>query len=99
MASFNAGARSGDWAPMLERFADDAELEFVGVPAGPFRGREAIAAAYRDRPPDDEIDVLETREEGDTVVARYAWRRDRATGELRLTHDGARITRLVVAFD
>lgn len=84
---------------MLEQFADDAEMEFVGVPVGPFRGREEIAAAYRDRPPDDEIDVLDVREEGQAVVAPYAWRRDRATGELRLTHDGGRITRLLVTFD
>jgi hypothetical protein len=30
----------------------------VGVSVGPFRGREAIADAYRSRPPDDEIRLL-----------------------------------------
>jgi hypothetical protein len=38
---------------------------------------------------------------GDFGVAGYAWRRrpDKRAGELRLTVDGALITRLVVTFD
>jgi steroid delta-isomerase len=98
---FNAGVRTGDFAPMLENFADDAELAFEGVPVGPFIGREAIAEAYRERPPDDELDVLGVHRDGDTFVAGYAWRResDVRAGELRLTVDGDRITRLVVTFD
>jgi steroid delta-isomerase len=98
---FNAGVRSGDFAPMLELFTDDAEMAFDGVPVGPFFGREAIAQAYRERPPDGELDVLDMRREGDTIVAGYAWRRepDVRAGELRLTVVGALITRLVVTFD
>jgi ketosteroid isomerase-like protein len=98
---FNTSVRSGDFAAMVELFADDATLEFEGVPVGPFHGREAIAAAYREQPPDDEIEVLEASEDGDVVVARYAWSRDegRAAGDLRLTRDGDRIARLVVTFD
>jgi steroid Delta-isomerase len=49
--AFNAGVRSGDWSALVELFADDAELEFVGIPVGPFRGREAIARRIgRSRP-------------------------------------------------
>jgi steroid delta-isomerase len=97
---FNAAVRSGDFGPMLENFADDATMAFEGVPVGPFVGKEAIAEAYRVQPPDDELDVLDVREDGDTVVAGYAWRRtpDVRAGELRLTVDGGRITRLVVTF-
>ncbi len=98
---FNAGVRSGDFGPMLELFTDDAELVFEGVPVGPFHGRDAISAGYRDRPPDDEIEMLEAAEAGDEVLARYAWLRDegRAAGDLRLTRAGDRIARLVVTFD
>jgi len=98
VASFNHGVRTGDWQPMLARFTADAELEFVGVPVGPFNGRDAIAEAYRSRPPDDELVVLEDRGDG---TARYAWAQTPSTpaGELRLTVDGGRITRLVVTFD
>jgi len=101
IARFNAGVRSGDFGPMLEQFADDAELEFVGVPVGPFSGREAIAQAYRERPPDDELDILDVRHEGEDVVAGYAWRRepDTRAGALRLTVAGGRIRQLVVTFD
>ena len=98
---FNHGVRSGDFGPMLERFADDSVLEFEGVPVGPFHGIEAIRTAYREQPPDDEIDVGEPRLEGDTVIAEYAWRRDegRRAGELRLTARDGLITHLVVGFD
>src|SRR5947208_10121467 len=34
----NECVRTGDWEPMRERFTDDAELAFAGVPIGPFRG-------------------------------------------------------------
>src|SRR5437763_874211 len=73
---FNAGVRSGDFSPMLEQFADDASLEFRGVPVGPFHGRDAIAAAYSARPPDDEVEVLEIEEDDAEIRARYAWLRD-----------------------
>ena len=45
--------------------------------------------------------MLDVRDDGDTVVAGYAWRRepDVRAGELRLTVDGERISRLVVTFD
>jgi steroid Delta-isomerase len=98
---FNAGVRSGDFSAMLENFADDATMTFEGVPVGPFVGRNAIAQAYREQPPDDELDVLDRRREGDIVIAGYAWRREPAwrAGELRLTVAGDEITRLVVTFE
>jgi steroid Delta-isomerase len=99
---FNAGIALGDFGPMLEFFTDDAEMVFEGVPVGPFRGRDAIAAAYREQPPDDQLNVLEASEpEAGQVVARYAWAAEPATpsGELRLTHHDGQISRLVVTFD
>jgi steroid Delta-isomerase len=95
---FNAGVRTGDWAPLLELFTDDAELVFEGAPAGPFAGREAIAAAYRDQPPDDTIRVLASEERGADLVVPFAWSRG-GTGRMTLTREGDRIARLVVAFD
>ena len=98
---FNAGVRSGDFGPMLELFADDAALWFEDVPVGPFHGRVAIAAAYREQPPDDQIEVLDVEEDDAEIRARYAWLRDegRASGDLRLRRDGDLITSLVVTFD
>jgi steroid Delta-isomerase len=98
---FNAGVRSGDFGPMLAAFAEDAELVFEGVPVGPFLGRDAITAAYRAQPPDDEVLLLDEREEAAEVVAGYAWsdKPGVRAGEMRLTHDGATIRRLMVTFD
>jgi RimJ/RimL family protein N-acetyltransferase len=99
--SFNAGVRSGDWSAMLARFDDKAEMEFRGVPVGPFVGKDAIAAAYREQPPDDELRVLEEREREGRIEARYAWlaEPDIAAGELLLTPEGGLIRKLVVTFD
>ncbi len=98
---FNAGVRSGDFGPMLALFTEDAELVFEGVPVGPFRSKEAIASAYRERPPDDEIEVFDPRELGDEIVADYSWLKQASirAGELRLTGEAGRIRRLVVTFD
>ena len=93
--------RTGDWGSMLERFDDDAEMEFRRVPVGPFHGRNAIAEAYRAQPPDDELRVLEHREREGGVDARYAWltEPDVAAGELLLNVEDGLIRKLVITFD
>ena len=98
---FNTAVREGDFAPVIAHFTDDAELVFEGVPVGPFRGRDAITAAYADAPPDDEIRLLETIDDGNPTVVRYAWaaEAERAAGRMTLTWRGAEIERLVVTFD
>ena len=99
---FNAGVQSGDWGPMLESFDDGARMEFRGVPVGPFAGKEAIARAYREQPPDDRLRILEQREREGRLEARYAWlaEPDVAAGEMFLTPtDDGLIRELVVTFD
>ena len=98
---FNTAVREGDFAPVTAHFTDDAELVFEGVPVGPFRGRDAITAAYADAPPDDEIRLLETIDDGNPTVVRYAWAADpeRAAGRMTLSWRGAEIERLVVSFE
>jgi hypothetical protein len=100
VARFNAGVRSGDFGPMLDAFCASAEMRFINAPAGPFYGRENIAAAYAANPPDDEIEISNPRIVDDTFVADYSWRRQGSrAGELRLTeHDGC-IALLVVTFE
>jgi steroid delta-isomerase len=93
--------RSGDFSRMLEQFTENAELAFEGVPVGPFRGKPAIAQAYAEQPPDDEIVILRTRESGENlVVADYAWAADPAAraGSMILRLREAEIDRLLVTF-
>jgi steroid delta-isomerase len=100
--TFNSAIRSGDFAPLVALFAADATLEFAGVPAGPYRGRDAIAAAYAAQPPTDTMTVLAVRVADDgTVVEPFSWSSDAGarSGEMRLVVRGGEIHRLVVAFD
>jgi hypothetical protein len=106
VARFNAGVRGGDFTEMVSFLAPDAWMEFVGVSAGPFVGRDAIAAAYREQPPTDEILLLgEPRLEsgcleGDCLVADYAWAGDgRRAGRLLLEARDGEITHLTVTFE
>jgi steroid delta-isomerase len=101
VARFNAGVHTGDWGPMLEQFDDAAEMEFRGVPVGPFVGKTAIGAAYRERPPDDQMRVLERRERKGRIEARYAWLAEPeiAAGEMVLVVKDGLIERLLVTFD
>jgi len=101
VAWFNAGVRSGDFGPMVDGFTDDGELIFEGIPVGPFRGHEAIAAAYRTQPPDDEIELLDVAQDSEgRVVAAYAWGRRPGVraGALVLLPRGERIARLVIHY-
>jgi ketosteroid isomerase-like protein len=99
--TFNAAVRSGDFAPLVALFAEDATLEFAGVPVGPFHGRDAIAAAYAAQPPTDTMTVLDVRVEDDgTIVEPFSWASDGGarSGEMRLVVEAERIRGLVVAF-
>ena len=91
LETFNTAVRTGDFAALVELFANDAELSFEGVPAGPFHGRDAIAAAYAEQPPTDTMSVLDTRVTDDgTVVETFSWGADRGvrSGEMRLDGRG-----------
>ncbi len=100
VGTFSDAVRSGDWEPMLMRFAPDAELRFENVPAGPFIGIDEIRRAYREQPPDDQIQLLgiQADDEGREVVGAYVWLRG-GTGRLVLEHERGAITRLTVIFD
>jgi hypothetical protein len=94
VARFNEGVRTGDWSRMLELLTEDASLEFVGIPVGPFHGREAVGAAYAAQPPSDEIVLLD----GGPV---YAWAREPAerAGELHLEERDGRIASIRVVYE
>jgi steroid Delta-isomerase len=98
---FNEAVRTGAWTPMLETFAADAEMAFEGVPVGPFHGRDEIAAAYDQQPPDDQLVTLRVDDGPDGVTALYAWRREpgRVAGRMILTPKSGRIDRFVVTFE
>jgi hypothetical protein len=101
VARHNQGVRSGDWEALAECFAEHAVLEFEGIAVGPFAGRDAIAAAYRAQPPDDEVRILDAGEQDGTVVAHYGWSAapEMPGGRLCLTHRGDAIERLVVTVE
>ena len=96
---FNEAASSGRWEPFIDRFAEDVELEFVDVSAGPFISRQDIAQVYRQNPPDDTLAIDGApRREGDTIVVPCRWNRTNEKGTMRLTYNGGLITKLVVTF-
>ena len=98
---FNEGVRSGDFAPMVAAFTEDAVMTFVGAPAGPFEGRDAIAAAYGAQPPTDEGRLLgDPVVEDGSIAADYAWAADgRRAGRIVLTPHGGEIAALTVTFE
>ena len=81
VAAFNKAVQDGDWEPYLDRFTEEAVLEFVGPPVGPLVGRGAIAQAYADNPPDDTIEVIapaiDARRHDCGAVSMAAHRRNR----------------------
>src|SRR5215472_3639466 len=103
IATFNAAVATGDYAPLLRWFSDDAVLRFENVPPAAatleFAGRQAYTAAYADNPPDDQIDLAgEPRVEGGHVTVAFAWRRDRSPGVLDFVIADGMVASLTVRF-
>ena len=98
---FNAGAASGDYTAMVDALAEDAQLTFVGIPVGPFDGREAIRTAYIEQPPDEGIDIVDVDEPDarDRGRSRYRWQRSGGTGTMTITHHDGVVDGVTVAFD
>ncbi len=103
VAGFNAAVAAGDYSPMVARFTDDAVLRFENVPPEAasleFAGREAIAEAYAQNPPDDQIDLTsEPVARGEHVTVPFAWRSDQSAGVLDFVLSDGLISALTVIF-
>ena len=97
VAAFNHSVRSGDWASFADRFTPDATMRFVGVPAGPFSGREAIAAGYASQPPSDTLTVGRVVSRGDVDELWFAWDNGGA-GIMTIRWSAHLVAELTVAF-
>jgi hypothetical protein len=98
VAAFNDSVRSGAWAEFAGRFAPDATMRFVGIPADPLTGREAIAAGYASRPPSDTLTVTRGVSSGDVDELWFTWDSSGITGTMILRWRGDLITELTVTF-
>jgi steroid Delta-isomerase len=98
LASFNSAVRSNDFSAFVGTFAPDAVMRFVGVPAGPYQGREQIARAYGEQPPTDTMTARSVRTDGDTDVVRFAWDAG-GTGTMTVRWRDGQVADLTVAFD
>jgi hypothetical protein len=65
--------RDRELGSFVEQFSDDAVLEFVGPPVGPFKGKAAIASAYATSPPDDGIQLDGTATTGGNEPVMRSW--------------------------
>jgi steroid delta-isomerase len=98
IARFNTAQRSGDWAPFLAGFTEDAVMSFEGVPVGPYHGRDAIAEAYAANPPTDTISAAWVETDGETDLVRVAWA-ERGTGSMTLRWRDGQVAALHITFD
>jgi hypothetical protein len=97
-AAFNAAVQSGNWRSFADRFTVDATMRFVGVPAGPFVGRAAIAHAYAEQPPTDTLTISNVDSTATVDTAFFAWSAG-GGGVMRLTWQGRLVAGLDVIFD
>jgi len=73
-------------------------MRFVGVPAGPYVGRAAIAAGYGANPPDDTLTVRSVTSDGDTDVVRFTWDRGDGDGTMTVRWRDGLVDDLTVSF-
>jgi hypothetical protein len=98
VAAFNEAVRTGYFSRFGERFTADAVMRFVGVPAGPYVGRTAIAAGYADSPPDDTLTVRSVTSDGDADTVAFTWDRGGAGTMVLRWRDGL-VADLTVSFE
>jgi ketosteroid isomerase-like protein len=96
--AFNAAVHSADWYSFADRFTPDATMRFIGVPAGPFTGRAAIAQPYAEQPPTDTLAIRDVDSTGDVDTAFFAWSAG-GGGVMRLTWKGPFVASLEITFD
>src|SRR5207253_1192440 len=92
----NEGVRRRDFSSLLALFAPDAVVRFDGIPAGPFSGTSAIAEAFRDGPPNDELELLDQDPVSDWAVYGWAKRPGVSAGELRIAEQDGLIVELLI---
>src|SRR5688572_17465018 len=93
MERHNAGARSGEYDPLGQLFAPEAELHFQGINLGPFRGRAAIVEIFRARGPNDELELTDVQTTPGEATAEFRWKRAGGrAGTAHLRHDDELIT-------
>jgi hypothetical protein len=97
-AAFNAAVHTADWYSFADRFTPHATMRFIGVPAGPFIGRAAIAQAYAEQPPTDTLAIRDVDSTGDVDTAFFAWSAG-GGGVMRLTWEGPLVASLEITFD
>ncbi|HTW21394.1 MAG TPA: nuclear transport factor 2 family protein [Mycobacteriales bacterium] len=97
VAAFNACVRSDDWASFADRFTPDATMRFVGVPVGPFIGREQIAAGYLAQPPTDTLTVTRSVSAGDIDEVWFDWDSG-GSGAMTIRWTGDLVAELTVTF-
>jgi steroid delta-isomerase len=98
VARFNEAQRAGEWTRFVAGFTDDAVMSFAGVPAGPYRGRAAIARAYEQNPPTDTMRATSVETDADTDLVRFAWDAG-GTGTMTLRWRDGLLAGLHVSFD
>ena len=93
VAAFNQAVTAGDWPTFATRFAENATMTVVGVPAGPVAGRPAIEAAYPANPPTETMTLLDPEtgrfqwSSGGTGTMDLVWAPDGTVQELTVTFD------------
>ena len=84
----NEIVRTGKSDALAPLFTESAEMHFHGLDVGPFIGKEAIVRAIHEKPPSDELVLLQD--------GAYAWKTGGTGGELRILVEGDLIARLDV---
>ena len=90
-ALFNSCVATGDWAPFVATFAEEATLRLTGTRFGPVHGRTGIARAYAAAPPDQGMTIGQGQPvDADTARVLFVWASGEP-GEMLVTWDAGQV--------
>ncbi|HVZ40831.1 MAG TPA: hypothetical protein VHI13_16245 [Candidatus Kapabacteria bacterium] len=69
----NEGVETSNFSPLVELFSHDAEIKFIIMQPRLYRGRDAIAAAFAEHPPTDQLRAHHITPVATGATTLYEW--------------------------
>jgi hypothetical protein len=94
----NKGVRTGDFTSLYKLFADNIKASFANSSFGPFNGKQSLIEAFGQKPPSQELVIMnvEVIPQGANITYSWSTEREKAVGSFSLTISNGLIYELKV---
>ena len=77
VTNHNKGVRTGDFTSLYKLFADNIKAGFANTSFGPFNGKKSLMEAFSQKPPSQELVIMNVEVNPQGANITYSWASDR----------------------